>query len=34
LTRGTLSRALVSQSDLTINDSKENAWMALYEHNS
>jgi hypothetical protein len=32
LTRGTLGRALVSQADLAIDDAKENAWMALYEH--
>jgi hypothetical protein len=32
LTRGTLARALVSQADLAIDDAKENAWMALYEH--
>jgi hypothetical protein len=32
LTRGTLARALVSQADLAIDYTKENAWMALYEH--
>jgi hypothetical protein len=32
LTRGTLARALVSQADLAIDDTKENAWMTLYEH--
>jgi hypothetical protein len=32
LTCGTLARALVSQADLAIDDAKENAWMALYEH--
>jgi hypothetical protein len=32
LTRGPLARALVSQVDLAIDDAKENAWMALYEH--
>ena len=34
LTQGTLACALVSQADLVINDAKENAWMALYEHDS
>jgi hypothetical protein len=34
LTRGTLARALVSQTDLAIDDAKENAWMVLYEHDS
>jgi hypothetical protein len=34
LTRGTLARALVSQADLAIDNAKENAWMALYEHDS
>jgi hypothetical protein len=32
LTRCTLARALVSPSDLAIDNAKENAWMALYEH--
>jgi hypothetical protein len=32
LTRGTLARALVSTADIAIDDAKENAWMALYEH--
>jgi hypothetical protein len=32
LTSGTLASALVPQADLAINDAKENAWMALYEH--
>jgi hypothetical protein len=32
LTRGTLARALVSQADLAIDDTKEHAWMTLYEH--
>ena len=34
LTRGTLACVLVSQADLVIDDDKENAWMALYEHDS
>jgi hypothetical protein len=32
LTRVTLARALVSTADIAIDDPKENAWMALYEH--
>jgi hypothetical protein len=32
LTRGPLARALVPTADLAIDDAKENAWMALYEH--
>jgi hypothetical protein len=32
LTRGTLARALVFTADIAINDAKENAWMAMYEH--
>jgi hypothetical protein len=32
LTCGTLARALVSTADIAIDDAKENAWMALYEH--
>jgi hypothetical protein len=32
LTCGTLARALVSSEDLAIDDTKESAWMALYEH--
>jgi hypothetical protein len=32
LMHSTLARALVSQADLAIDDAKENAWMALYEH--
>jgi len=32
LTHGTLASTLVSQADLEIDDAKENAWMALYEH--
>jgi hypothetical protein len=32
LKRGTLARALVSQAYIAIDDAKENAWMALYEH--
>jgi hypothetical protein len=32
LTRGTLARALVSTAHIVIDDAKENAWMALYEH--
>jgi hypothetical protein len=32
LTRSTLARALVSQADLVIDNAKEHAWMALYEH--
>jgi hypothetical protein len=34
LTQGTLACVLVSQADLVIDDPKENAWMALYEHDS
>jgi hypothetical protein len=34
LTRNTLARALVSTADIAIDDAKENAWMALYEHDS
>jgi hypothetical protein len=33
LKRSTLARALVL-ADIAINDTKENAWMALYEHDS
>jgi hypothetical protein len=32
LTRGALGRVLVTTSDLAIADDKENAWMALHEH--
>jgi hypothetical protein len=32
LTRGTLARALVSTADIAIDDAKETACMALYEH--
>jgi hypothetical protein len=32
LTRGPLDRALVSTTDIAIDVTKENAWMALYEH--
>jgi hypothetical protein len=32
LTRGALGRALVPTADLAIDDAKENAWMALHEH--
>jgi hypothetical protein len=32
LTRCTLARALVSTADIAIDIAKENAWMALYEH--
>jgi hypothetical protein len=32
LTSGTLVSALVSTADIAIDDAKENAWMALYEH--
>jgi hypothetical protein len=32
LMRGNLACALVSQADLVIDYAKENAWMALYEH--
>ena len=32
LTRGTLASDLVSSADTAIDDAKENAWMALYEH--
>jgi hypothetical protein len=32
LTRTELARKLVSPDDLAIDDAKENAWMALYEH--
>jgi hypothetical protein len=32
LTRTELTRKLVSPEDLAIDDAKENAWMALYEH--
>jgi hypothetical protein len=34
LTCSTLAHALVSQADLVIDNSKENAWMALYEHDN
>jgi hypothetical protein len=34
LTRCTLVCALVSQAELAIDNTKENAWMALYEHDS
>jgi hypothetical protein len=34
LTRGTLASSLVSQADTAIDNAEENAWMALYEHDS
>jgi hypothetical protein len=34
LTRGTLARALVSPADIAIDNAKEHAWIALYDHDS